>query len=74
LTHRNLLGGGQTRAEFLERRLRRLVHEGLEGVAAAGVQFGASTPTMGFRGDIAGDAKAADEIANATETEPEPPG
>jgi hypothetical protein len=70
-THRHLLSGGQTRAEFLKGRLGGGVHPGRERLKASGLELGWIAAPLRLRGAVTGGAIAAEEIADTPEAEPE---
>jgi hypothetical protein len=71
-THRELLGGSKTCAEFLERRLRGGVHEGLEGVTPRGIERGGRAASVRFGGDVTGGTIACEQVADTAQTDAKP--
>ena len=69
-----MLGGRQTCAEFLERRIRGGVHEGLEGVTPCGIELGGIAAPVRFGGDVASGAIARQQVADTAQTDAEPGG
>ena len=72
MAHSHLVGGRQTCAEFLKRRIRGRVHEGLEGVTSRGIELGWIAAPMRFGGDITGGVLAREQVADTTQTDAEP--
>jgi len=58
LTHQALLGRGQLRAQFLERRLRGRLHAGPQGVTPRGSELSRLAAPVRFGGDSARGARA----------------